>query len=258
MNLIKAICFLLLFISLQSCQKVITVDLNSSAPRYVVEANISNNPGPYTIKITKSVNFDQDNNFPGVRNAQVYIKDVTANVTDTLSELTPGNYQTHALSGIPGHSYSLTIKTDGNTFTATSVMPQVVSLDSLYTQKSQFSDRLQIVPVYQDPVGTGNYYHLVETVRDTVADNIFLHNDELMDGNTVNQPLFGGREIKSGFTVKVALQCIDHGVFTFYSTLQETMGQNSATPANPQSNISGGALGYFSAYTETEKVMIVQ
>ncbi len=258
MNSIKLISFLLLIVSLQSCQKVITIDLNSSAPKYVVEANINNNPGPYIIKINKSVNFDQENNFPGVSNAAVYIKDVTANITDTLSELSPGKYQTQNLTGVPGHSYVLTINADGNTFTATSKMPQIVTLDSIYTQKSLFSDRLQIVPQYNDPVGTGNYYHLLLTVRDTLDDNIYLHADDLMDGNTVTQPLFGGREIKPGYTVKVVLQCIDEPVLTYYNTLQQTMEQNSATPANPQSNISGGALGYFSAHTQTEKTIVVK
>ncbi len=137
-------------------------------------------------------------------------------------------------------------------------MPQPISIDSLYTQKSPFSDRLQAVPQYKDPAGTGNYYHLLLTVRDSSSQDIYLHSDEIIDGNTVIEPLFSGIEFKAGDSIKVALQCVDHGVFTYYSTLQQTMDQNSATPANPQSNITGGALGYFSAHTEMVKKLIVQ
>jgi hypothetical protein len=54
--------------------------------------------------------------------------------------------------------------------------------------------------------------------------------------------------------------CIDNNVFEYFkqlSGLDPTNGQPTA-PTNPISNISGGALGYFSAHTTQKKKAIVQ
>jgi hypothetical protein len=63
--------------------------------------------------------------------------------------------------------------------------------------------------------------------------------------------------IHSGDQLCVELQCIDRGVFDYYNTLQQTVEQSSATPANPASNITGGALGYFSAHTINRRQIVV-
>jgi len=247
----------LLVITFCSCQKVINVNLGSTPPAYVVVGNITDQPGPYTVTITKSVNFDQDNVFPGVHGATVYITDVTAGLTDTLSEFVTGMYQTHILTGTPGHVYKMNIITSNQNFTATSTMPQPVALDSVYTQTSIFGGDTDVVPMYKDPVGLGNFYHLLLTIEDSVSTEIYLHNDEISDGEEVKQPLRNNIKVLPGNTITVELQCIDSGVYQYYNNLQQTEQQNSATPANPQSNVKGGALGYFSAHTVRKKSITV-
>jgi hypothetical protein len=54
------------------------------------------------------------------------------------------------------------------------------------------------------------------------------------------------------------MESVDSGVYTYLRTLQQTINQNSATPANPLSNITGGALGYFSAYSYSSQTVIIQ
>ena len=136
-------------------------------------------------------------------------------------------------------------------------MPAVVTLDSLYTQKSAFGgDRLELVPEYTDPVATGNYYHFMEYKNDTESTDIFIRNDRLINGQVVNQPLGGGFKHKD--SVALYLECVDSAIYQYYYSLEQTNNQNSATPANPRSNITGGALGYFSAHTSSFKSIIVQ
>lgn len=48
------------------------------------------------------------------------------------------------------------------------------------------------------------------------------------------------------------MQCVDKAVNLYFVSMSQTNGE-SATPANPVSNIAGGALGYFSAYTKQIK-----
>ncbi|HKZ66576.1 MAG TPA: hypothetical protein VJ111_09490, partial [Chitinophagaceae bacterium] len=66
-------------------------------------------------------------------------------------------------------------------------------------------------------------------------------------------------DIKSGDTVKLDMLCIDPAVYKYwYSVNQSATGNSqSASPANPVSNISGGALGYFSAHTIQTKTLLV-
>ncbi len=258
-NRISGIAYLLLIVfAFSACKKVININLNSASPRYVVEGNVTNQAAPYLVSITKSINFDQDNVYPTVSGATVVITDMTTMLADTLKEQTPGNYYTTITNGIPGHTYRLYVNAAGNIFTASSTMPPVVTLDSLYTQNSAFGDRQVLVPVYTDPAATGNYYHFKEVRNDTVTDAIQIRNDNLINGQVVKLPLNGGSDLKAGDSVTLYLETIDSAVYQYYYSLEQTTNQNSATPANPLSNISGGALGYFSAHTSSGKSILVQ
>jgi hypothetical protein len=260
-NFLKLACIILLLSVFSACTKVINVNLNSTAPRYDIEANVTNQPGPYLVTITQSINFDQDNVYPTVSGAVVVITDVTANTVDTLKETSPGNYNTNITNGIPGHTYKLYVNAAGNIFTASSTMPVVVTLDSLYTQPSPFGgSHPQLVPVYTDPVLVAqnyHYYHFTEYYNDTESSDVIVRSDALINGQVVKQPI-GGEDLNVGDSVALYLECIDSGVYVYYSTLELTENQNSASPSNPLTNLTNGALGYFSAHTSSLKTLIVK
>ena len=49
---------LVVFLSiLSSCKKVVQLNLNSSLPHIVIQGDIYDHVGPYTIQISRSVNF---------------------------------------------------------------------------------------------------------------------------------------------------------------------------------------------------------
>jgi len=61
-----------------------------------------------------------------------------------------------------------------------------------------------------------------------------------------------------GDSVKVEMQCIDQGTYQYFNTFREASGgQTNVTPANPVSNISNNALGYFSAHTSRYRAIKV-
>lgn len=66
---------LLITVFFTACEKVINVDLNNAAKKYVIEGIITDQPGSAVIKITQTKDFDEDNNFPGVSGALVTIND---------------------------------------------------------------------------------------------------------------------------------------------------------------------------------------
>ncbi len=253
--------FIVIIAALSCCRKVVNVNLNNAAPLYVIEANVTDQSGPYTVTITKSVNFTQDNVYPTVSGAIVVITDNTANIADTLKETTPGSYNTSMLTGVPGHKYSLYVNANSNIFTGSCTMPQAITLDSLYTQLSSFrGNSHRVVPVYTDPVVRGNYYHFVEIKNDSMMSGIYIRNDDLVNGQTISEPLGGGgggSQIIPGDVVAIYMECIDSAMYQYYYGLQQSTNQNSASPANPESNITGGCLGYFSAHTSSSKSLVV-
>lgn len=243
-----------------SCTKVINVDLNSSSPQIVIEGNITNAAGPYQVKISKTVNFSASNVYPAVSGATVKITDSTTSTINTLAETTAGTYTTSNIQGIPGHTYLLSVLAEGKTYTASSKMPQAVALDSLTFQKnSNFGNtRIFAVPNFQDPAGIDNYYTFTEYINNVKFTKFtFVFDDRLSDGRYISQQLFTDSSyINVGDSVALQMNCVDKNVYNYFNTLQSAISGNSfqsASPSNPVSNISNGALGYFSASTVSTK-----
>jgi hypothetical protein len=241
-----------------SCQKVININLNSASPQTVVQANISDQPVPYTVLLSQTVNFSDPNVFPPISGALVIISDNVGN-TDTLKENPPGTYTGDKLTGTPGRTYTLSITANGKNYSAVSKMPSPVNIDSLTLQKGPFGrDTLINVQFNVPPVITTNF-HFVELINNIPQKQIFVTNEQYQTGQVINFPLTTSRDsLKAGDTVTVQLQSIDANVYNYYSTLLDANGTGfNAAPANPTSNISNGALGYFSAYAVTSKSIVI-
>lgn len=251
MKRLTSLLFSLALISLSSCQKVIDLNVNNAAPQLVIEGNITNAAGPYSLHLSKTTNLNAaDNNLP-VSNAVVVLRDDQGQ-SDTLSETMPGQYLTHNIQGIPGHTYQLDIIAEGQAYAAVTTMPQPVSLDSLYLLPAQSMGKeiLQPVAVFKDPAGVRNYYRLVLYKNGVANKQLFVMDDQFTDGQLMKVPLPDEDLIYSvSDHIQVELQGISEAMYLYYSSLQQTMNQNSAAPANPVRQFSGGsALGYFSAH----------
>lgn len=254
--------FILFFaLAFCSCKKVIEVTLDDAAPQIVIQGEITDMPGPYMVSITQTVNFSAAANFPGVSGAIVTITD-NKEVNDSLTETAPGKYYTHdSWLGKPGDSYTINVVSSGKTYTATSVMPQPVRLDSITFQKDAFNGKttISVAPNFQDPPGIVNYYQFAEMINGTPLSKIYLIDDRLSDGEYIHQALYDNSvDIHKGDTVKLSLYTIDVNVYNYMNQLlQISNSALSVTPANPDTNFSNGALGYFSAHTVASKQAIV-
>lgn len=258
--------FIVIIIVLTACEKVIQVKTNSSQPQLVIEGDVTNAAGPYIVRLSMSVNYNQSNTFPAVSNAQVVIADNAGN-TDTLKEATPGMYQTSRLKGLPGRQYTLMVTSDGKQYRSVSTMPALIDIQRLELIKARFSinkaDSLDVNCVFNDPAGVPNYYRIVQIYNQKTIDRFEVFNDKYYDGNTVKYTVSRNEDdrLKKGDSLKVELRSIDQPAYEYYFTLSSITEQNgppSASPANPTTNITGGALGYFSAYSVSAKVVAVQ
>lgn len=250
------------FLLLTGCEKVIELDLNESETKLVIEGYITNEPGPYFVKLSKSVRFDAASQYPVVTNAQVIITDNTG-IKDTLVNLGNGSYRTVKTVGLPGRTYGLSVVADGNTYTASSTMPATVALDSLRNNKFNLAGTVQntIIPVYTDPVTLGNNYRFLLYVNNVLDKTYLVWNDNAGNGVVNQRPFFTNDiELKKDNLVRVEMQCVDATVYNYFFTLLQAQGGGpggGTTPSNPPNGITGNALGIFSAHTVQVKTTIV-
>ena len=256
--------FALVVLNLFSCNKVIELDLRNTEIKYVVEGIVTNEPGICKVYISQSKNFNEDNQFQKVSGAIVKVKD--NGVEKTLSEVEPGLYETRAINGQPGHHYHLSVTVNNQTFTATSRMPEPVIMDTLYISKGPFGQFKFATVGYTDPAGINNGYRFVQYVNGRKEPTIFWENDEFTDGQSVIMQLDASadekddpRNIKTGDNVMVEMLCLDDPIYKYWNTLRGGGGDgdgDTAAPANPLTNMQGGALGYFSAHTISRRSVV--
>ena len=239
-----------------SCKEKIKLNLESAAPHLVIEANISDQPGPYYVFLTKSNAYYQNNNFPAISGATIVVSD-DAGVTDSLKEVSAGIYATDSsYQGVPGRTYRLTVISEGQQYDAVCHMPQPVSLDSAGTYVNS-SNHIRAFCVFTDPPNESNYYRLSSYQHNFFATSSRALSDRLTNGTTqvVNVPT--DTAIVSGDTIIVELESIDKPVFDYFNSLRtNTTSGLSAAPANPTTNITNNGLGYFSAYSVKTKTVV--
>ena len=243
-----------------SCTKIIDVDLNSADPQVIIEGEVTDQVGGIQVKITKTVNFSDPNVFPALRSAVVTLSDDTGTNT-TLTETNPGIYTLDSVVGVPGRTYTLQIVAEGRTYTATSKMPSTLNLQGIIIEESAFgggpgggTDSTQsytVQPIFEDAAGESNYYRLIQSANGNVDNSFFnVTNDDFFNGQEFPFPVFNdGLNLRSGDTVHVAMHNIDKPTYDYFFSLGQVISGQSGTPANPVTNIKGGALGYFSAFT---------
>ncbi|HEY4935911.1 MAG TPA: DUF4249 family protein, partial [Puia sp.] len=180
------ITFILIFL-FYSCQKVVTLKLNTVPLQIVIQGEVTDSAGPYSITINQTVDFYADNVFPPVSGAIVKISD-DEGVTDSLIEYSPGVYSTHMLQGRPGGTYTLSVFAQNTNYSAVSTMPMPVGLDSVTLESTNGfgNQRVNAIVNFQDPAGIKNYYQFIEYINGKLFNKeIFVFDDRLSDGKYI-------------------------------------------------------------------------
>jgi hypothetical protein len=245
-----------------SCQKVVDIEVNTSSSQIVIEGNLSNIRSTQYVKISRSVAYTSTNVYPPVSGADVRVTDNLGNSWKFNESTFAGMYSFGPLRGQPGRTYTLNVVVEGKTYTGTSVMPDVVPVDSLTLSTITFgSTTRKLVAInFTDPRGVQNNYRYILRINGRQNNRIYVDDDRLTDGNLIKEELFPGNDeeeeenddLKTGDRAEVEVQNIDKKVFNYWFSLrQQSRGGpgGGTTPGNPPSNLSNNALGYFSAHT---------
>jgi hypothetical protein len=257
-----AVIVLWLGLATGGCEQVVSIDLHTAGPQIVIEGKISDQAGPCTVSLTRTgTYFTPELSFPTVSGATVVIQD-NMGARDTLRESTSGVYTSQTIRGIPGVTYALTVVAEGGTYTGSSTMPQRVKIDSLYVAARSGGPGgkgYDLYIAFADPPESGNYYRI--NVRPTnpavPSDSVDgrryrVYSDKLSNGTETVYRLRLRRQISVGDTLTVELMSIDKPTYEYYRTLDNILTSDrsptSLSPANPNTNLSSGSLGYFAAY----------
>jgi hypothetical protein len=168
---------------LLSCQEYYTdSNIDNGDEIIVIEGLITDESGPYKIKIFKTIPFNetvsQASSSSAVRNADVSISDNTGH-NEILSENEPGIYYTSGLQGETGNSYILHLVTsDGDRYQSEPcLMEAPATIDTLYAEPGELTvlDKLESggyvettfdgINLYMDaqPALGKEFYYKIET-----------------------------------------------------------------------------------------------
>jgi hypothetical protein len=263
-NGLKYLLVLAAIAALASCKKVIDLDLGNVSNQLVIEGNITNQPGTQYVTLSRNVPFTSPNVYPAVTGAAVSVADNRGN-NYPMTEGAPGTYSIPNAFGFGSRTYTLTVISDGKTYTAKSTMPGVTELDSITDKPNYFdagSGQKLVTVHFQDPAGIANQYRFVLYVNNVQVNAVFAFDDEFIDGKYVDLDLQQNDiKIYAKDTVTVEMQCIDRPVYTYWFSLAQQQFNNpggQVAPANPPTNITPTTLGYFSAHTTQTLTLVVK
>lgn len=267
----------LFLISFSACEDVIDVKLSDENLNLIaVEAKITTEQNPY-VYLYRSQKVDEDQSYPGISNALVTFSDnsqpaksiqmVESTETDGLY-LVPENVY---YIGEAGKEYTVSIETEGVTFTASDVLYPVEPIDSIQVRASLRGEKrfLGVFTYGNEPQGKGNYYKWDIYIDNNFlndAEYLFIASDELVDGNYVESlEIFTDfhdydereeeRLLKLGSEIFVKQQSISEFAYKYYYQMYDqnfSGGLFSVPPANVVGNFTASngkpVLGIFTAH----------
>jgi hypothetical protein len=260
---INIIAFLLLM--LVGCEKVIDVDLNKAVPKLVIEANLSGTLQMAEVKLSKTVSYFETEPIVNVTDAVVWLKNQHGGQYQ-LTEDSDGFYRIRNGLFSPGMKYTISVESENEIYMAESILNPTVKIDSLAAVYNDgftlLSKGYNVNLYFHDPVEIANYYRLKIYVNGKLqnrpGDFIFF-DDENINGQFV-QLRVRSKTFEKGDTVCYELLSLDKGAYNYFNSLEELISVNpvSAAPANPVTNFSNGALGYFSAWNSDKETIVIR
>lgn len=260
-----------------SCTTDITVDLPDPKEQLVVEGYIEQDAAPY-ILLTRNSPFFGNIDLNDVEQYLVHDAIVTVTdgiATDTLEEVcfdvTSGDrtftvcfYVAQNMKGELNRKYDLRVEAEGKVLTATTMIPGLLELDSLYYEPHEnpnVDSLVQLVAAYDDPDTVGNYIRFFTQRNSEPMYAAFAFDDLFFNGETLTFPVQRAEDPDTdydadtygyfwkGDTAIVKWTSITKATYDFWNTLDyET---NSGGPFGSatviKTNIHGG-LGIWGGY----------
>lgn len=262
-NIFKVLSTLFTFAFLfTACEKEIFLDYRHIEPLYVIEGKVTNETTEVLISQTRDM--EVASNGKGLNNASIVI---TGNdgIEETLVYQEDGYYRSQNNSiGEPGKSYTLSVKIDEKEYISNSNMHSEVEIaDVSFNWMEMMGQRFLFLDFsFQDIENEENYFWY-RIYRNGENYKWSIGRDKGRDGNIIEMSMLCMTERKAeenkeedrdeilyeGDIVEVEIRTIDRQMYDYLNSLS----MSESTSANPVSNFTNGALGYFTAHSAQRK-----
>lgn len=266
-NIFLVLATLVAIALLNSCTKVIDINLNEADPKIVIEAELVSGTHDFTVKVTKTSDFFNPGQPVTIADAAIFLKKGT-DVSLQLANEGNGMYALKNFTASENTVYFLSVTAEGKTYEASDFLPKNVPLDSLTASVPAYNpfnpsgaDSFQVVLHYQDPLAELNFYRIKSTVNGiprSEGSKLLVIEDRYSVGAYFTLPIFTD-SYEQQDRVDVELVSMSRAMYDYFATLALLVdGSGSPAPTNPSSNWSGGALGYFGAFSISKQTILVK
>ncbi|MFB9108446.1 DUF4249 domain-containing protein [Flavobacterium gyeonganense] len=255
--ILSVVFFILLLFT--GCEEVVHVDLETAKPKLVVEAAINWRKGTsgaqQTIKLTTTTGYFEDE-IPIVTGAVVYVKNSTSQQFNFTEVPNTGRYVCNNFKPVIGENYSLTIITNGNTYTASETLKSITPINNITQYDAGPLAGIVVRAFYNDPADVDNYYLYKYTYSNKITSTYYADKDEFYQGNEFFS-VSDDEDLKTGDEVEITHYGISKQYYNYMNILVSLAGNNvggpfQTPPATVKGNIinttdkSNYPLGYFS------------
>ncbi|MCW2119897.1 DUF4249 domain-containing protein [Flavobacterium sp. 7A] len=263
--------FTLLFF--YSCEEVVQVDLDTAPPKLVIEATIKWQKGTtgkeQKIKLTTTASF-YSTQIPTVSGAIITVQN-SSNTNFNFREVA-GTGEYICTNFIPkiDETYTLNVKHNGETYTATETLKSVAPIEKI-EQKNDggFTGKnIQIKTYFTDPPLVTNYYLYQYTYTDQITQTFYGDVDTYFQGNQFFS-LSQNDDLKAGDEVKIVHYGVSKSYYNYMNILISIAGGGSGGPfQSPPATVRGNVinntnksnypLGYFALCEIDSRTYLVQ
>jgi hypothetical protein len=255
----KYILILITFLFI-SCEKVIDVNLETAAPRLVIEASINwvNGTVGNEQKVKLSTTTDYfSNTIPPVTDALVFITNSSNQQFDFVQDTEPGIFKCTNFIPVLDETYTLTVIYKNEIYISTEKLlnTPVVKRVEQKDDGGILGDAIEVKFVFDDiPNKTNHYFLRIDDPYKVipeygVLEDRFFENNEMFG-------LYFSEDLKTGDTIKFTNNGITLNYYNYMNILISQAGGGNAGPfSTPTSTIRGNivnqtnfnnfALGYF-------------
>lgn len=265
---------------LVGCTEEIDFDLNDDGfARLVVDAELTNVTKRHKVELTRTTSFYNGEVAPGVEGAKVEMRSPNQVILFTEDPGKPGTYYSaDSTAGEIGVEYTLEIELADEVYTGVSKIGEVPNIDSLsfenlknndgppFGQEEEGPNEYFLMSMwFQEPPTPDQQYMTLTYINgkldtDTVTEYTFF-DDQILNGEYLDDIKFDVVEANYGDTVTIEMWSLQRayydGIFSLFSETIYRGGLFDAPPANVESNIDNGALGFFLTSGVTRKTIIL-
>lgn len=246
-------------IGLISCEDVVDVDLNTAAPKLVIDASIKWQKGTLgdeqTIKLSTTTGYFE-NTIPTVSGAIVFITDSNSIQYDFNEDIGTGNYICTNFNPVLNETYVLTVIHDGQTYLATENLIPSPTIDSVeQNDEGGFTgDEIEVKFFFQDDGLVDNFYLIQFNPSFLNLPEYDVVDDEFFQGNQMFG-LYFNEDLEVADELTFTLHGISERYYNYMNVLLGVAGNSGgpfqAPPATVrgnivnQTNFDNYALGFF-------------